>query len=305
MTSIIRLFAVLSLISPVALTAEPPPVRVLVWDERQPAQKEAYGGGYLGDTIAAYLAKQPGLSVKSVALESPDQGLDAGTLDATDVIVWWGHVRHQDVTEARAAEVAARVRDGRLGLVPLHSAHWAKPFVRLMQDRAKADALAKVPEAERATAQWEFLNANPIGIGVKADAPLTPALSHRDGVWTLTLPHCVFPSWRADGAPGRMTTRLPAHPIAAGLPEKWDVLNTEMYNEPFHVPEPDAVVFEERWDKGESFRSGCAWQVGKGRVFYFRPGHETYAVYRQINCLKVIDNAVRWASPAAAAASEK
>jgi trehalose utilization protein len=117
----------------------------------------------------------------------------------------------------------------------------------------------------------------------------------------LTLPQCVFPSWRADGAPGRVTTLLPAHPIAAGLPEKWDVMNTEMYNEPFHVPEPDAVVFEERWDKGEHFRSGCAWQVGQGRVFYFRPGHETYAVYRQINCLKVIDNAVRWVSPAAAA----
>jgi len=305
MPTILRLLAVLSLIPPFALSAEPPPIRVLVWDERQPAQKEAYGGGYLGDTIAAHLAKQPGLSVKSVALDSPDQGLDAPTLDATDVIVWWGHVRHQEVTEARAEEVAARVRDGRLGLVPLHSAHWARPFVRLMQDRAKADALAKVPEAERAEASWEFLNANPIGVGVKDDTPLTPALSQRGGVWTLTLPQCVFPSWRADGAPGHMTTRLPAHPVAAGLPEKWDVLNTEMYNEPFHVPEPDAVVFEERWDKGESFRSGCAWQVGKGRVFYFRPGHESYAVYRQINCLRVIENAVRWASPAAATASKK
>ena len=47
-------------------------------------------------------------------------------------------------------------------------------------------------------------------------------------------------------------------------------------------------------------------QRGAGRIFYFRPGHESYAVYRQIHCLKVIDNAVRWASPtAAAAASEK
>jgi trehalose utilization protein len=94
-----------------------------------------------------------------------------------------------------------------------------------------------------------------------------------------------------------VTTLLPDHPIAAGLPGKWDVPQTEMYNEPFHVPEPDAVVFEERWDKGERFRSGCAWKVDKGRVFYFRPGHETYPVFREETCLRVVLNAARWAAP--------
>jgi trehalose utilization protein len=67
-----------------------------------------------------------------------------------------------------------------------------------------------------------------------------------------------------------------------------------MYDEPFHVPPPDAVVFEEHWDKGEHFRSGCVWQVGKGRVFYFRPGHEVFPVYKQAEPLRVIENAVRW-----------
>ena len=56
----------------------------------------------------------------------------------------------------------------------------------------------------------------------------------------------------------------------------------------------DEVIFEERWDKGEQFRSGCVWQVGQGRVFYFRPGHETYAIYEQAEPLRVIVNAVRW-----------
>jgi trehalose utilization protein len=273
-----------------------------VWDERQPKQKEAYDGGFLGDTIAAHLAKQPGITVKSVALDSPEQGLDAATLDATDVIVWWGHVRHGEVTVGHTEDVVTRVKAGRLGLIPIHSAHWSRPFVRLMQERAKTDAVAKVPAADRATAKWEFLNQSPIGTAVKADTPLTPSLTNEGGVWKLTLPQCVFPSWRADGAPGHMTTLLPKHPIAAGLPEKWDVAHTEMYNEPFHIPAPDAVVFEERWDKGEHFRSGCAWQVEKGRVFYFRPGHESYAVYHQAECLKVIENAVRWVTPAAAKA---
>ncbi len=300
----IRFLFAISLMSAAVRAADPAPaavpLRVLVWDERQPAQKEAYAGGFLGDAIAAYLEKQPGLSVKSVSIDSPEQGLDAATLDSTDVIVWWGHVRHMNVTVAHTEDVVQRVRDGRLGFVPLHSAHWCRPFVRLMQERAKADALAKLPEAERATAKWEFLNQTPIGTGVKADAPLTPSVKKEGDVYQFTLPQCVFPSWRADGAPGHMTTLLPQHPIAAGLPAKWDVKQTEMYNEPHHVPAPDAVIFEEKWDKGEHFRSGCAWQVDKGRVFYFRPGHESYPVFRQEEPLRVVLNAVRWAAPAPA-----
>ncbi len=300
-----RILLGLTLLCGIGSAADPAPVRVLVWDERQPKQKEAYDGGFLGDAIAAHLAKQPGITVKSVALDSSEQGLDAATLDATDVVVWWGHVRHMDVTMAHAEDVVTRVREGKLGFVPIHSAHWSRPFVRLMQERAKSDALAKIPEADRAAAKWEFLNQSPIGAGVKADTPLTPSVVSEGGVWKLTLPQCVFPSWRADAAPGHMTTLLPKHPVAAGLPDKWDVSHTEMYSEPFHIPAPDAVVFEERWDKGEHFRSGCAWQVDKGRVFYFRPGHESYAVYRQEECLRVIANAVRWAAPAAVKAEEK
>ena len=54
-----------------------------------------------------------------------------------------------------------------------------------------------------------------------------------------------------------------------------------MDNEPFHVREPDEVVFEEKWELGKRFRSGMVWNIGKGKVFYFRPGHETYPVYKQ------------------------
>jgi trehalose utilization protein len=277
--------------------AESPPTRILVWDEQQPKQKEAYDGGFLGEAIAGFLAKQPGVTVKSVSLDSPGQGLDNATLDATDVIVWWGHVRHAEVTVAHTEEVVTRVREGRLGLVPLHSAHWSRPFVRLMQERAKSDALARLPEAERATAKWEYLNHAPFGTIIPAGGPLTPFVVKENDIYKLTLPQCVFPAYRPDGAPGHMSTLMPQHPIATGLPAKWDVPQTEMYSEPFHVPEPDAVVFEEKWDKGEHFRSGCVWQIEKGRVFYFRPGHESYPVYRQENCLRVVLNAALWVAP--------
>src|SRR2546430_7550425 len=110
------------------------PIRVLVWDEQQPQQKQAYNERFLGETIAAHLEKQPSLSVKSVSISSPDQGLANDTLDDTDVIVWWGHVRHNDVSDERAEAVVRRVMENKIGLITLHSAHWSKPFVRLMQE---------------------------------------------------------------------------------------------------------------------------------------------------------------------------
>jgi trehalose utilization protein len=272
------------------------PVRVLIWDERQPKQKVAYEN-FLGNAIADYLEKQPGITVKSVALDSPEQGLDAAALDATDVIVWWGHARHDKVMADHTEAVVKRVLDGRLGFVGLHSTQFAAPFMRLMYERAKADAPKMVPEAERATAKFDFSLLDPPlkREKVKRDQPLTPRLEKiGDNTWRLIPPACVFPVWREDGAPSHVKVLLPDHPLAKGLPAAWYIPHTEMYESPFHVPTPDATVFEEHWDKGEHFQSGLVWQVGKGTVVYFRPGHETFPVYRQEENLRVVENAVRW-----------
>ncbi len=277
------------------------PVRVLVWDEQQPEQKQGYGEKFLGETLAAHLAKLPELAVKTAKLDEADQGLSDAALAATDVLIFWSHRRAKEQNDARAESVVKRVKEGKLGFIGLHSAHWAKPFVRLMQERAKADALKQVPEAERATVKWEFVNDEPYYKGVGRAARITPFAEKReDNVWKLSLPACVFPVYRNDGMPSHVTTLLPQHPIAAGLPVQWDIPRTEMYGEPFHVPPPDEVVFEEKWDKGEHFRSGCVWSVGQGRVFYFRPGHETYPIFQQAETLRVIENAVRWIGKATA-----
>ena len=295
MLKLIRSLVVALWFASVAASLAAAPIRVLVWDEQQPEQKQAYGEKFLGETIAAHLEKLPGLTVKSARLADAEQGLSEAALDATDVLVFWCHRRAKEQADARAEAVVQRVLAGKLALVALHSAHWAKPFVRLMQERAKVDALAALPAAERASAKWEYVNADPIYRGVKAGARLTPFVEKGEGnAWKLTLPQCVFPAWRADGKPSHVTTLLRKHPIAAGLPATWDVAQTEMYGEPFHVPPPDEVVFEEKWDKGEHFRSGCVWRVGQGRVFYFRPGHETFPVFKQAEPLLVVENAVRW-----------
>jgi trehalose utilization protein len=274
--------------------AAPAPIRVLVWDERQPEQKKAYDGGFLGDAIAKHLAGLPGLAVKSVSLDSPEQGLGEATLAETDVVIFWCHKRPLEQDDARTEALVRRVMAGKVGFVALHSAHWAKPFVRLMQERAKADAVAALPDAERATARWEHVNEKPYRVIPKKGAPATPHVQKVGAVWRLTLPQCVFPVYRADGAPSHVATLQPTHPLAAGLPAKWDIPQTEMYGEPFWVPAPDSVIFEEKWDKGEHFRSGSLWRVGSGDVFYFRPGHETYPVFKQAENLRVLENAVRW-----------
>lgn len=124
-------------------------IRVLVWDERQPRQKEAYSN-WLGNEIAAHLRKVPGLKVTSSSLDDPGQGL--GELDRTDVLVWWGHVRQMEIEPPVAKDIVRRIRDGRLQLIALHSAHWSRPFVEAMNERARQDALAALPESERATA---------------------------------------------------------------------------------------------------------------------------------------------------------
>jgi trehalose utilization protein len=97
-------------------------IRVVVWDERQPEQKEAYPG-FLGDWIARHLESRPGLAVRSVGLDDPHQGLSDDVLDRCDVLLWWGHRRHAEVTPRTGKAIVDRVKAGALSLVALHSAH--------------------------------------------------------------------------------------------------------------------------------------------------------------------------------------
>ena len=89
----------------------------------------------------------------------------------------------------------------------------------------------------------------------------------------------------------------PSHPIVDGIPEKIELELTEMYGEHFDIPQPDQQVFISWFQGGEVFRSGCCWQRGLGKIFYFRPGHETLPIYHNETILKVIANGIKWAAP--------
>jgi trehalose utilization protein len=102
--------------------------------------------------------------------------------------------------------------------------------------------------------------------------------------------------WREIGEKERIWVIDPGHPIADGLPEYFELPHVEMYGERFDIPQPDHLMFISWFAGGEVFRSGCCFHRGRGKVFYFRPGHETFPIYYDENVQKVIANACRWAA---------
>jgi trehalose utilization protein len=218
--------------------------RVTIWNEfrherKDPAVAELYPQG-IHEALAAYL-RQQGFDVGTATLDEPDHGLTEKRLAETDVLIWWGHLAHDDVQETIVDRVQARVLEG-MGLIVLHSGHFSKIFIRLM--------------------------------GTSCDL-----------------------SWREAEEKERIWVVDPSHPIAAGLGLYFEIPQAETYGEHFDIPAPDDLVFVSWFSGGEVFRSGCCYHRGRGKIFYFRPGHETHPIYYQPEVLTVINNAVRWAAP--------
>lgn len=222
------------------------PLRVVVWGENVhehtlPKVAALYPQG-MHATIAAGLRERlPEAVVSTATLQEPEHGLSEGRLAETDVLTWWGHCAHDQVSDAVAERVQKRVLEG-MGLIVLHSGHFSKVFKRLMGT-------------------------------------------------TCSL------SWRVADERERLWVCNPGHPIARGIDRFFELPAEEMYGEPFGVPAPEEQVFISWFEGGEVFRSGCCWRRGNGKIFYFRPGHETYPTYHDANVRRVIANAVEWARP--------
>jgi trehalose utilization protein len=102
-------------------------------------------------------------------------------------------------------------------------------------------------------------------------------------------------TWREATDKERLWVVCPSHPIARGLGAYFELPAEEMYGEPFGIPTPDELIFISWFTGGEVFRSGATWRRGNGKIFYFRPGHETYPTYHNPQVQQVIANGVRWA----------
>ena len=217
-------------------------MNIVVWNENRHEQKnpvvaEIYPKGIHG-AIADFL-QQDVHQVTTATLDEPEHGLTEEVLNATDVLVWWGHLAHEEVQNDIVERVKKRVLEG-MGLIVLHSAHFSKIFKTLM--------------------------------GTTCDL-----------------------KWREADEKERLWVVDPSHPITAGIGEYIELEKEEMYGEHFDIPTPEELVFVSWFEGGEVFRSGATFKRGKGKIFYFRPGHETYPTYHNQDVQTVIRNAVKWA----------
>ncbi|MFC7442610.1 ThuA domain-containing protein [Laceyella putida] len=103
--------------------------------------------------------------------------------------------------------------------------------------------------------------------------------------------------WREAGDKERLWVVNPGHPIVEGIGEYIELEREEMYGEYFDIPEPDELIMVSWFTGGEVFRSACTFTRGAGKIFYFRPGHETHPTYYNEQVLRIIANGVRWAKP--------
>ncbi|HEU5015646.1 MAG TPA: ThuA domain-containing protein [Roseiflexaceae bacterium] len=222
------------------------PIRVTVWNEfrhekdvNHPAS-EIYPDG-IHAVIAEFLRQQPDFEVRTATLDEPEHGLTDEVLEQTDVMTWWGHMAHKEVSDEIVNKVHKRVLDG-MGLIVLHSGHFSKIFRQLMGTTCNL-------------------------------------------------------RWREANDHERLWVVAPEHPIVEGIGEYFELEHEEMYGERFDIPAPETLVFVSWFSGGEIFRSGCCYSRGRGKIFYFRPGHESYPTYRNEDVQRVITNAIRWAAP--------
>lgn len=211
-----------------------------IHEQTQAAVKAVYPEG-----IHAVLAEMLGNednTISVVTLENHDTEASREILKNTDVLLWWGHLAHDKVSDDIVTMLQNQVLKG-MGLVVLHSGHMSKLFMRLM--------------------------------GTSCDL-----------------------KWREAGEKERLWVLDPIHPIMRGVPEYIELENEEMYGEFFDIPKPDDVLMVSWFTGGEVFRSACTFTRGHGKIFYFRPGHETYPTYYDPHIQSIIRNGVEWVAPA-------
>ncbi len=223
-----------------AQTANPNKQRlVTVWSEGT-APQSVYPNDING-AIVEGLAGLPNCTIRRASLTDPQQGLDDATLNQTDVLFWWGHIKHGAISDETVQRIVRRVKEDGMGIIFLHSAHYAKPL---------------------------------------------KAILNASGSWG---------SYINDGRAERVGVVSPNHPIARGV-RPFTVPKEERYDEPFEVPDPEAVVFDAVYEgNNKKARQGLCWTIGKGRVFYLRLGHEEYPVYYMPQVRRILRNAALWA----------
>ncbi len=141
-------------------------ISLLVWNEGRHEKQnrkvaEIYPQGMHG-AIGGHLSKSADLVVATATLDDHEQGCGERILNTTDVLVWWGHMAHDEVADAAVERIHKRVLAG-MGLVVLHSGHFSKIFRRLMGTSCNL----KWREAAEKEILWVTRPGHPIVAGIE------------------------------------------------------------------------------------------------------------------------------------------
>ncbi len=241
------------------------PVRVLVWDEAPAhAPKSVYPSSING-AIAEGLNEMGsgGIAAKTANLDDPDQGITEAALAEADVLIWWGHARHDEVADDKAEIIKAAVHKG-LGFIPLHSAHYSKPFRKVLD--CTGHLYGGWREADPADTEE-----------LRVCAPKHPIAQ---GVTDF-----VLPAEEMYGAPFGIP------PVQTVIFQSYFPLGGE-YFPSFVTTVGDGIDPAFTTGSGKGANRG----FGAGRVFYFRPGHEAFPTYYDPNVRQIMHNGVLWAA---------
>ena len=239
-------------------------IRVLVWDENPShASKELYPHSLRG-AVAQGLERYgtSSMEISEAHLDEPEQGITEEALASTDVLLWWGHARHGQVSDETVRRVVARVHEG-MGFIALHSGHYSKTFQAVLG----AHGHLKGGWRESTPPEAEF---------IRVCAPWHPIAA---GIDDFTLEH-----EEMYGAP------FDVPPPLVVVFQSHFPLDGKTF--------PSGLCWTVGRGKDLGFASGPGEGVGEGlgaaRVFYFRPGHETCAAYHDFNVQRILANAVLW-----------
>ena len=217
-------------------------MKITVWNEfcheKESEDIRAIYPDGIHECIAKFL-REAGYDVTTATLDMPECGLTDEVLASTDVLFWWGHVRHGDVPDEIVQKVYNRVMEG-MGMVVLHSGHASKIFQKLCGTASES-------------LKWRESNDKEI-------------------LWVIDQ----------------------NHPITADIDEKLIIEHEETYGEHFLIPQPDELLLISWFSGGEVFRSGCVFKRGRGKIFYFRPGHESVPTYHIPEVQKLLCNAASY-----------
>lgn len=174
-------------------------IRVTVFNEyvheRNEAKvREVYPNGIHG-AIAQALGGIEDITVKCVTMDMPENGLPQQLLDETDVLIWWAHLAHNQVSDEVARRVQRRVLDG-MGFVALHSAHASKPFSLLLGTRSPVLRWRENDEQQRV---WCVSPGHPIAAGLGESFVIPKDETYGEYFEIPTPDELVFISWFSGG----------------------------------------------------------------------------------------------------------